>query len=298
MLSPLLVGFLFFVFSAISAFYTVSTTDLPEDFTEINLNISDYQIQQIDEKTNSVKWALKAETAETSSDESKALITKPQLKYFEAGVEKFNIDGNRADLDKATQEIYIQDNVVLKSTDGAITIKTNKMFFAEQNPFIEFYENWEIENNKGYVIKGIRGKLSKDQSRIISQGDASLTKVSDNLKISADTINLELKSSTPVKARTNAILDIGSGKKLYASSIDISSNGAVRANGNVKVITSEIQCYSRQMRIIPKANKKPKKAIFTGNPYVIQQGTKLYADEIEYDFATGEAHLLGSVHSG
>lgn len=298
MLSPLLVGILFFVFSALSALYTVQTTQMPDDFGDVSLNITDYQIQQIDEKDNSVKWVLKAETAEASSDESKALVTKPQIKFFDAGVEKFTIDGDSADLDKANQEILIHDNVVLETTDGSIKILTNKMFFSETNPFVEFSETWQVTNNKGYVIEGQKGKLSKKNDIIISEGNASLTKVSDKLKITADIITLELENSIPVKARTNSVLHIGNDKKLYADSIDIQSNGAVKARGSVKVITDAIQCYSSNMEIIPKANKKPKTAIFTGNPYVIQDGNKLYAEKINYDFDTGEAHLIGSVHSG
>tara|TARA_B100001989_G_C24496395_1_gene442403 strand:- start:80 stop:976 length:897 start_codon:yes stop_codon:yes gene_type:complete len=298
MLSPLLVGILFFVFSAISALYTIKTTELPQNFDDVSLNITDYQIQQIDEQTNSVKWVLKAETAEASSDESKAEVTKPQIKFFDNGVEKFTIDGDTADLDKANQKIIIKNNVKLKTSDGAITITTNKMFFAEESPFVEFYDNWKVVNDEGYVIAGQTGKLSKKKDIIISEGDASLLKAKDKLKITADQINLDMKDSTPVKARSNSILHIGVDKKLHADEIDIQTNGAVKANGAVKVLTPSIQAYSQRMQIIPKANKKPKTAIFTGNPYVIQDGNKLYAEKIEYDFDTGEAHLLGSVHSG
>ncbi len=298
MLSPLFVGILFFVVSAMSAFNTIQTTEMPKDFDSISLNITDYQIQQIDQKNNSVKWVLKAEAAETSADESKAKITKPQIKFFNAGVEKFTIDGDWADLDKVNQEIVIMDNVILETSDKSIKILTNKMFFSEANPFVEFSETWQVTNDKGYVIKGLKGKLSKSRDIIISEGNASLTKVADKLKITADEITLELKSSTPVKARSNSILHIGDDKKLYANSIDIQANGGVKANGAVKVVTDAIECYSANMIIIPKANKKPQTAIFTGNPYVIQDGNKLFAEKINYDFDTGEAHLIGSVHSG
>lgn len=298
MLSPLLVGILFFLFSAISALNTINTTQMPTDFDDVSLNITDYQIQQIDEKDNSVKWVLKAETAEASSDESKAKVIKPEIKFFDAGVEKFTIVGDTADLDKANQEIVIHDNVTLNTTDGSIKIITNKMFFSETNPFVEFSETWQVTNNKGYIIKGLKGKLKKSRETIVSEGNASLTKVSDKLKITADVITLELEEAIPVKARSNAVLHIGSDKKLYANSINIKSNGGVDASGSVKVMTPAIQCYSSYMTIIPKANKKPRTALFTGNPYVIQDGNKLYAEKINYDFDTGEAHLIGSVHSG
>ena len=298
MLSPLLVGILFFVFSTISALVAIETTELPTDFEEVSLNITDYQIQQIDEKNNSVKWVLKATNAEASADESKAQVTKPQIKFFDAGKEKFTIDGDTADLDKAKQEIVISDNVILETTDGSVKILTNKMFFAEENPYVEFSENWQLKNDKGYIIAGLRGKLNKKSDVIISQGKASLTKKIDNLNITADTITLDLKGATPVKARTNAILSIGSDKKLFSDTIDISSSGAVKADGQVQVVTPSLECYSAQMQIIPKADKNPQKAIFTGNPYVIQQGNKLFADRIIYDFDSGEAHLEGSVHSG
>lgn len=298
MLSPLVAGILFFVISAISAFYTVQTTVMPKDFKEVSLNITDYQIQQIDEKTNSVKWILKAESAKASSDESQATVTKPQIKFYDKGIEKFTIEGESADLDKANQEIILHGNVILKTFDKSIEILSNQMFFSEENPFVEFSDGWQVSNNKGYVIAGNKGKLSKAKDLIVSEGNASLKKLEDQLNLQADTITLELKSDTPVKARSNAVLNIGLDKKLYASSIDIKSNGALNASGAVRVVTPSIQCYSNNMVIIPKPNKNPKTAIFTGNPFVIQDGSKLYANKIEYDFDTGEAHLIGSVHSG
>ena len=298
MLSPLVAGILFFIISAISAFYTVQTTVMPKDFKEVSLNITDYQIQQIDEKTNSVKWILKAESAKASSDESQATVIKPQIKFYDKGIEKFTIEGESADLDKANQEIILHNNVILKTSDKSIEIISNKMFFSEENPFVEFSDGWQVSNDKGYVIAGNKGKLSKAKDLIVSEGNASLKKLEDQLNLQADTITLELKSDTPVKARSNAVLNIGLDKKLFASSIDIKSNGALNATGAVRVVTPSIQCYSNNMVIIPKPNKNPKTAIFTGNPFVIQDGSKLYADKIEYDFDTGEAHLIGAVHSG
>lgn len=152
MLSPLLVGILFFVVSAISAFYTVQTTDMPVDFDKVTLDISDYQIQQIDEKTNTVKWILKAKRAEASSSESKAKVHEPHIKFYEEGKEKFTIDGTIADLDKISQEIVIKDDVVLETSDGSIKILTNKMFFSEENPFVIFSDTWKVTNDKGYII--------------------------------------------------------------------------------------------------------------------------------------------------
>ena len=298
MLAPLVVGVLFFVFSAIWAFYKVETSVLPEDFQEVNLKITDYQIQQIDEKSNTVKWVLKAEQAETSTDESQAEITKPQLKFFDNAKEKFTIDGDFANLDKAKQEIVITENVTLKTTNSNIVINTNKMFFSEDNPFVEFSDQWKLLNKQGYLISGLKGKLSKNHDTIVSVGNASLSKQGDNFKISADSITLELASATPVKARSNAILDLTQAQKLYAGSIDIASDGGIKANTNVKVITPTLECYSTNLKVIPKADKNPQLAIFTGNPHIIQGGNKIYADVIKYDFDTGEAHIEGNVHSG
>jgi LPS export ABC transporter protein LptC len=298
MLSPLVLGFLFFIVSAISAYYTVQTTVMPKDFKEVSLNITDYEIQQIDEKTNSVKWILKSQSAKASSDESQATVIKPQIKFYDKGSEKFTIEAGSADLDKANQKIVLYENVTLKTFDKSIEIISSKMLFSEENPFVEFSDNWQVTNDKGYIIAGERGKLSKGKDLIISEGNASIKKLEDQLNLQADSITLELKSDIPVKARSNAVLNIGLDKKLFASSIDIKSNGALNASGAVKVVTPSIQCYSSNMVIIPKPNKNPKTAIFTGNPFVIQDGSKLYADKIEYDFDSGEAHLLGSVHSG
>jgi LPS export ABC transporter protein LptC len=298
MLSPILLGLLFFLYSVSSAFYTVNTTKLPKNFDDLSLEIDDYQIQQIDEKNNSVKWVLRALKAKIAADKNSAEIINPKIKFFDSGKQKFTIDGKKADLDKAKQEIVVSEDVVLKTSDKKIQVLTNKMFFSEANPFVEFADDWKIINDKGYEIAGDTGKLSKTQDLIVSIGNASLLKAKDNLKITAEEITLDLKSTLVIRAKTNSTLHLDSEKKLYANNIDINTSGAVRAQGSVKVKTPDLECYSESMRIIPKANKKPKTAIFEGKPYVVQQGNKLYADLIRYDFDSQEAILEGSIHSG
>lgn len=296
MLTPIFIGLAFFFYSAISALITVNTTDIPDNFDNVNVEISDYQIQQIDEATNQVKWILNAEEAETSTDDTEAKIHHPSLIYYEAGKPKFTITAANAKLDQKNQQVVLNDNVILKTSDGKYTIRAGEMFFKESNPFIEFSKNWKIENNEGYKIDGVVGMVSKDFSTIISKNNAKLNK--DAIDILGDEIRLDLNSSEPVKAYRNAVLKISEEQKLYANEIKISKNGNVKATGAVNVKTPEIDCFSNNLDITAKANKSPKLAIFTGNPHIVQSGNSIYSDKIIYDFDTKQASMEGGIHSG
>jgi len=296
MLTPILIGLAFFFYSTISALITINTTDIPDDFDNVNVEISDYQIQQIDEKTNQVKWILNAEEAETSTGETEAKIHHPSLVYYDGSKPKFTITSVYAQLDQKNQQVILNDNVILKTSDGKYTIRAGEMFFKESDEFIEFSKNWKIENHEGYKIDGIIGMVSKDFNTIISKQNARLNK--DSTDILADEIRLELNSSEPVKAYRNAVLKISEEQKLYANEIKISSNGNVRAEGAVNVKTSEIDCFSDHLIITAKPNKSPQLAVFTGNPHIIQSGNSIYSDKIIYDFDTKQASMEGGVHSG
>lgn len=296
MLTPIFIGLAFFFYSAISALITVNTTDIPDDFDNVNVEISDYQIQQIDEKTNQVKWILNAEEAETSTNDTEAKIHNPSLIYYEGAKPKFTITSVNAMLDQKNQQVTLNDNVILKTSDGKYTIRAGEMYFKESNPYIEFSKNWKIENNEGYKIDGLIGMVSKDFNTIISKQNAKLNK--DTIDIFGDEIRLDLNSSEPVKAYGNAVLKISEEQKLYADEIKISNNGNVKANGDVNVKTTEIDCFSNHLDITAKANKNPKLAVFTGDPHIIQSGNSIYSDKIIYDFDTKQASMEGRVHSG
>jgi LPS export ABC transporter protein LptC len=296
MFTPIFVGLAFFFYSAISGMRTVNTTELPDTANSVNVEISDYQIQQIDEKTNFVKWVLNAERAETSRNDTQAKIFNPSLLYFDHNKPKFTIVAKIADLDKASQEVHLQDKVVLKTSDGNYTILAGRMNFKEANDFISFSDNWTILNNEGYTIDGSEGMVNKDFSIVISKNNAKLNKQDINLK--ADHIRLELKSKDPIQATGNAVLEINSEQKLFANKIIISDLGRIKANGQVNVKTPEIDCYSSHLEILSNPDKSPKLAIFTGNPHVVQSGNSIYADKISYDFVTKQTSLEGKVHSG
>lgn len=296
MLTPILIGLAFFFFSTISALITINTTKIPENFSSVNVEISEYQIQQIDENTSQIKWILNAKKAKARSDESEAQIIDPSLVYYEAGKPKFTITSTHAILNKKEQEVELTDNVVLKTSDGNYTIKAGKMFFKEADDFIKFSENWDIENHQGYKIDGQIGKVSKNFQIIISQGNSQLKK--GDLNISGEEIRLDLNSSEPVKAKNNALLKISEDQKLYANEIKIYENGRVQAQGNVNVKTNEINCFSENLNIEPKIDKSPKLAIFTGNPHIVQTGNSIYSDKIIYDFDSKQASMLGGIHSG
>lgn len=296
MFTPIFFGLAFFFYSAISGMRTVNTTEIPDNVDGVNVEISDYQIQQIDEKTNFVKWALNAEKAEVTRSDTQAKIFNPSLLYFDNNKPKFTIVSKTAQLDKINQEVHLQDKVVLKTSDGSYTILAGKMDFKETDEFVSFSDNWTILNNEGYTIDGLEGMVNKDFSIIISKNNAKLNK--NDINLWADLIKLELKSNDSIQAAGSAVLEINLEQKLFANKIIISDLGKVRASGKVNVKTSEIDCYSENLEILPNPDKSPKTAIFTGNPYIVQSGNSIYADKISYDFATKKTSLEGKVHSG
>lgn len=300
MSAPLIVGFLFFIISFISAFITIKNTKLPDDFKKVSIDVNNYQIQQIDEKNNQIKWILNAKSAKASTDETKAQITKPKLVFFSNGQEKFTIIANFAELDKAKQEVKLFEDVVLSTSDASYTIKASEMFFSESNPYVEFAGNWNIENKSGYQISGTTGKFSKDQKSIISENNAQLTKTDSkqNLKLLANKIVLEPGNPEPIKAFDHGQLIISTTKNLKAQKIFIQNSGLVKAFDSVQVSTENMVCYSNNLEILPNADKSPRQAIFTGNPHIIQEQNSIYSDKIIYDFATNAASIEGNVHSG
>ena len=296
MFTPIVIALAFFFYSTISALITINTTDIPDNFDDVSIQISEYQIQQIDEETNQVKCILNAEKAATSTDDTAAKIIQPSLTYFEDSKPKFTITSSHAFLDQKTQTVNLEENVVLKTSDGKYTIKAGKMFFREADAFIEFSDNWNILNDQGYKIDGIIGMVSKDFNTILSKQNAKLQK--DEINIFGDEIRLDLNSSEPITARRNAILKISDQQKLFANEIRISKSGEVKANGNVNVKTPEIDCFSDKLIITAEADRSPKLATFTGNAHIVQAGNSIYSDTIFYDFDKKEAWMKGGVHSG
>ena len=296
MLTPLILGLGFFVFSILYALNRFENTKVPEKDVDVSMNISNYEIQQIDDQTNKVKWILKADEAETSVDESQAEILNCTLFFFEEGEPKFTIKSSHAYLDKANQEVILDKNVELIASDESYKITAGRMFFSEEKEFIRFSENWEIENQEGYVIDGETGMLKKDLAVIISQKNAILKK--DGFILKADEIILEPEIERVIQALGNASLELTADDEMKAQEIIVYKNGKVEASKEVNVETSKINCFSEKLDIFPGPDKKPAKAEFTGKPYILQGANSIYADKIHYDFATEIANFEGHVHSG
>ncbi len=300
MLAPLALGLLFFIYSAVSGIIAINTTKIPKDFKKVSLKISNYEIKQISTNGDQVEWILKSSHAYASSDESKAKIIEPYLIYYQAGKEKFKIRSKVAYLNKVDQEVLLINGVTLDSADGKYSIKAGTLKFAESNKFLNLEDNWTLVTDDGSTVKGNSGLVSKDFKSITSINDASLTKKDgdSSIVITGQKIELQSESETPIIASNSAVLHMSSTQKLYANLIKIKKNGYVYANSNVRVVTPKMICQSQTLEVIPKKeDKKPKTAIFKGNPHITQNDHTIYADLITYDFATEAAAFEGHVHS-
>ena len=299
MLSPILIGFSFFAFSAISALITVRNSKIPENFDKVTLNISDFSIKQIDPANNQTKWVLKGAKTEANSDQTKATIHEPFMIFYENGVEKFNIKSKIAYLDKAKQNVDLQENVILTSKDGQYQIIAGRMLVDESSKYIEYQNNWKIVNNDGYEILGETGAISRDLKEIISKNNARLRRKEGDKQfdLSGDQIILLKDSEQAINAIGSAIMLLGINKTLKAENIIIKKTGAINAQGNVQVETEKIQCSSEKLIVIPKADKNPKTALFTGSPKVLQNNKLIYADKVKYDFDSELVEIEGHVRS-
>jgi lipopolysaccharide assembly outer membrane protein LptD (OstA) len=302
MLSPLLVGFLFFVFSGISGMITVKDSEIFEKTEETPLQIGDFEIQEIDTKTNRVKWILNAVNSQSDLTQNQAEVDKPKLNFFDPDLDyqqlKFVITARRASFDKAEQQIILRDNVSLETSDLKYHLHAGHLKFNEQQPYLVVSQNWSLDSTDGYQISGSKGLIAKDFSNIESQGGAELRKTKDGqVNLRAHKIYLEPNTKTPITAEQSAVLHIDDKTDLRAEEIIITDLGAVLANHAVNAKSAKINCFSDHLEIEVDAKKKPLRAVFTKNPYLIQGINTIYADTIIYDFATGKASVIGNVHS-
>jgi len=299
MLSPIVIGLGFFLFSAISALITVKNSKIPENFDKVTLNISDFSIKQIDPTNNQTKWILKGAKTEANSDQTKATIHEPFMIFYENGVEKFNIKSKIAYLDKAKQNVDLQENVVLTSKDGKYQITAGRMLVDESSKYIEYQNNWQIVNSDGYEILGETGAISRDLKEIVSKTNARLRRKEGDKKfdLSANQIILLSDSEQAINATGSAVMLLGLAKTLKAETIIIKKSGAIDAQGSVEVETEKIRCNSQKLVVVPKADKNPKTALFTGTPRVLQNNKLIYADKVKYDFDTELVEIEGHVRS-
>lgn len=308
MLAPLIVGFLFFAYSAISALLVINDTKIFEQVKKAPLQIGDFELQQIDQNTNSLKWSLKAKQTSADSKSNQAQINEVKLIFFDEANStakdpraKFVITSKTAALDKNQEEVILKDDVVIKTSDGKFIIHAGKLRFKDDLPQLEVENGWRLDSSDGYTIEGAKGLINKNFKSIISQGNAKLVKISkkagENINITGNEIFLDSASKQPVKARGNALLLISSTQTLRAVEIIIHDAGLVEAHGAVNVVADNLNCYSNNLVVKPNPDKSPKTAVFTGNPHLVKGSNTIYADTINYDFATKQADIVGNVHS-
>ncbi|MDA0772193.1 MAG: LPS export ABC transporter periplasmic protein LptC [Cyanobacteria bacterium] len=302
MLSPLLLGLAFFAYSGISGLIAVKDSKIFDQVTKAPLQIGDFEIQEIDSKTNKVKWTLNAINSESDLGQNQAQVQKPKLTFYNPSTgyddAQFTITGEYAQFNKDEQEINLNDNVLLLSSDGKYILRCGHLKFQEQLPYLIVSDNWTLNSTDGYEVSGSKGLIKKDFSSIISQGNAKLTKgKQDPLEIQAEKITLEPNESQTIIAEKSAFFQINATTTLTAGKIIINQNGKIEAESTVNAKASNVNCFSDKLIITVDAKKKPLEAIFTVNPYIIQGDNTIYSDKIIYDFNTEKASIIGHVHS-
>ena len=82
---------------------------------------------------------------------------------------------------------------------------------------------------------------------------------------------------------------------LKASEIHLDAEGNLRAAGKVNINTDNTNCFAEKLCVRKEAENQI--ATLTGNPYILRNGDKIFADEIIYNFDTEELTIKGNVHS-
>jgi lipopolysaccharide assembly outer membrane protein LptD (OstA) len=295
-LAPIILGLGFFIYCALFGLFRIYNTKIPEDFSKVNLKLDNYVIQEIDRITNKPKWTLNSSHAEATSDETKAKIINPELKYF--GDEKgFTISSAYAILDKSSQAVELVKDARLDTNNQKIKIQAGKILFSEASLVIGFQDSWRLNTDSGYEIIGAEGSITKDFKTIISKTNSTLNSARDGIKLSADLITVNSEADLSIIAEGSAKLDLKNNQELRAEKIEIYKNGKIKALNNVRVIGTDINCTATRLDVTPHTNKKPKIGIFTGNPSATQKGNTIFADIIRYDFDSSLVSFEGNVHS-
>lgn len=295
MLAPVLAGLSFFVFSSISALITINSVSVPEDFQKINLKVKEYQVTEIDRNTHKKKWTLKAKSAVSDLKHTNAKIKDAHMEMFENDKVSFVLESDYAQINETEKEVNLFDNVKVVHANGDYVINSGELKYKDSDEYFYLKSNWDLKSHKGFTIKGSEGKIKKDFSELYSNGNASINNKDFNL--SAKNITVEKDKAT--LAEGNSILKLNAkNSSLHGDSISINNDGSIDAQGSIKVKNDKIQCYSDELNIQADAKKKPSLAVFTGNPYIIQNDKKIYADLITYNFNTGKATVEGNVHTG
>ena len=298
MLVPFVLFIIFFGYSTISALITVNSSKLPKDFEKIDLEVKNYKLEQLDQKSKQKLWKLNAASAKLDPEYNNAEIIKPVIEYYDkdSGKVKFLLNSDTASLNKQTQAFKLFKNVQLHFNNNQYYLESGGLEFSEQSQVFTTNNNWSLKSlGKDLTIKGLNGVINKDFKTLISEGSASLTKAEYLLEADQIAVNLAENSQT-VDAIGNSKLNIRNKNiTLKAAQIHLDPKGNLKANGAINVITNKITCFANNL-LVRKINNI-QIATLTGNPYIVKNGDKIFADEIDYNFDTEEVTIKGNVHS-
>ncbi len=289
----------FVVYCAINAYTLIKNSRVFNQKTQVNLELRNYEIQEIDQASGRLKWSLEASSADADVNEKLATIINPKLHYHGLNSRAFEIQASQALLDKSNKRIELIGSVKLNTQDGVYHLEAGKLIFEDSNPNIVLQGQWSMTSTKGFFISGENGLVKKDFKSLVSQGNSKLirSKDSKNINITGSEIFIETESTKPILAQGNARLEINPQENLNANTIIISEDGNIEAMNNVHVLSAKLECFSNKLLIKPNPNKSPKLAIFSGAPHIKQANNMIYADSIIYDFETKQANIEGNVHS-
>jgi LPS export ABC transporter protein LptC len=298
MLVPFILFILFFGYSAVSALLTVNSSTLPKDFEKIDLEIKNYKLEQLDQKSKQKLWKLDAKSAKLDPKYNNAEIIEPVIEYYDkdSGQVKFLLSSDTASLDKQTQAFKLFKNVQLHFNNNQYYLESGNLEFSEKSQVFTTSNNWSLESlEKGLMIKGSAGIINKDFKTLISEGSASLAKAEYLLEADKIAVNLAENSQT-VDAVGHSKLNIRNKNiTLRAQQIHLDPKGNLKANGAINIITNKVSCFAHNL-LVRKVNNI-QIATLTGNPYIVRNGDKIFADEIDYNFDTEEVTIKGNVHS-
>lgn len=299
MLLPFFFGLIFFFLSAILALIKVNDTNLPDNFKEIQIRIEDYKLEGKNIDTGKREWVLTAISAESDADQNIARVQEPYVEYFDETDEErllYTIKADYGVFNKALKTIELYDNIILINLNSGYEVKAGFMSFSDSDDKIKVQSKWILNSPNEFQMSAEKGLISKDLKSILGKGETKLIK--DNIELRAEKIFIEPDSNkNPIEAEGSAVLNIANTTSLKAEFIEISKSGQVLAKQDIEVTSTDMKCYSQNLKILTDKNKEPIKAVFTGNPRIIQEGTLIFADLITYDFKSKLASVEGNVHS-
>lgn len=298
MLVPLLAFLFFFSYSTISALITVKSAQLPKNFKKIKFKIKDYFVEHLDENSQEKLWNLKAKSAIVNSKYSKAEIIDPVIEYFEKGTNKtkFLLSAKHAKLDKKIQSFDLTKDVKLNYENDSFLLNSGKLKFSDASNLFKVSKTWSLNSpSQDIFISAREGEISKDFQSIKSIGSAKLEK--GQYQLSADKINIEISPERQIVDSYGASKLMIPEKNilLTASEIHLDAKGNLRAIGKVNISTDSANCFAEKLCV--RTESKTQIARLIGNPYILRNNDKIYADEIIYNFDTEELTIKGNVHS-